>query len=84
MKKQHSLARHEARWAYALISPWLIGFIIFTAGPMIASLVLSLTNYDIVHAPQFVGLSKYSRMLLKDPKFWHSLWITVKYAIIDP
>ncbi len=83
MKKRRSrMKRYEALWAYGLISPWLIGFVLFVAGPMIASLVISTTRYDIVNPPTFVGLFMYSKMLFDDPKFWHSLQITITYAIV--
>jgi multiple sugar transport system permease protein len=77
-----SLRQREALWAYVFISPWLIGFIIFTLGPMIASLTLSLTDYQIVNAPAFVGLENYIKIFSADPKFWHSLKVTVTYAIL--
>ena len=54
----------EALWGFVFIGPWLIGLVLFTAGPMIASLVLSLTNFDLVHpeSVQFIGLDNYVRM----------------------
>jgi multiple sugar transport system permease protein len=76
-----SISRREALWGYGLISPWIIGFILFTGGPMIASLVLSLTQYDIVQSPQFVGLGNYVDMLT-DPKFWHSMQVTLTYSVV--
>jgi len=42
-----SVRRREALWLYILISPWVIGFLAFTAGPLVASLYYSLTHYDI-------------------------------------
>jgi multiple sugar transport system permease protein len=81
-KRPIKLSQREAIWAYILISPWLIGFILFTAGPMVASLGLSLTHYDIVSSPQFVGLANYVKMFVGDPKFWHSLKVTLTYAIV--
>jgi multiple sugar transport system permease protein len=77
-----SLRQREALWAYVFISPWLIGFIIFTLGPMIASLALSLTDYHIVNTPAFIGLENYTKIFTVDPKFWHSLKVTVTYAIL--
>jgi multiple sugar transport system permease protein len=53
-----SLARRESLWAYAFITPWTLGFLIFTVGPMLASLFFSFTSYDIVRAPQWIGLNK--------------------------
>src|SRR4030095_2489894 len=76
-----SLARRESLWAYALISPWILGFIIFTIGPMLASLFFSFTEYNIVDSPHWIGLTNYIN-LFHDQLFWHSLGITFKYAVI--
>lgn len=54
------LARHEARWAYAFIAPWLIGFLVFTLGPMIASLFFSFTEYNVLSDARWVGLKNYA------------------------
>jgi multiple sugar transport system permease protein len=64
------------------ISPWLVGFVIFTAGPFFSSVWLSFTSYDIVSAPRWVGVANYSTLLHEDPMFWSSLWVTVRYAIV--
>ena len=69
-----SLARRESLWAYAFIAPWTIGFIIFTLGPMLASLFFSFTEYDIVSPPKWIGLTNYIN-LIHDPLFWHSMGI---------
>ncbi len=74
------MRRRETLWAYGLISPWIVGFVAFTAGPMIASLILSLTRYDASQTPQFTGLANYLKLLAADPKFWHSLRVTLTYA----
>ncbi len=79
--KISSLARKEARTAYLLISPWIIGFLVFTLGPMVASLIFSVTDYSIVKSPSFVGLANFIEMLTGDYRFWHSLRVTLKYAI---
>ena len=80
--KPLSLRRHEAIWGYIFISPWLAGFLVFTLGPMIASLVLSLTEYKITTPPVFLGLANYVKLLGSDPKFWHSLGVTVRFAAV--
>jgi multiple sugar transport system permease protein len=80
--KPMSIRRREALWAYLFISPWLIGFVIFTLGPMIASLVLSLTEYKITAPPVFIQFDNYIKLFSADPKFWHSLGITVRFAAI--
>lgn len=80
-KKSSPLARRETITAYLLISPWIIGFIVFTLGPMIASLIFSFTDYSIIKPAHFVGFSNYIMMLFKDYRFWHSLRVTLTYAI---
>jgi multiple sugar transport system permease protein len=55
------------RWGYLFLAPWLIGFFVFTLGPFIASLYLSFTDYQLVGAPEWVGLKNYVTM-------FSSLW----------
>jgi ABC-type sugar transport system permease subunit len=74
----------QKNWiGYAFISPWLIGFFIFTLFPFIISIYLSFTRYDVVSSPVWVGLSNYNNLIYEDPVFWRSLWITIKYALIS-
>jgi multiple sugar transport system permease protein len=65
---------------YLLISPWLIGLLFFTLGPIIASLVMSFTNWDIVREADFIGLYNYRRALTGDRLFRQSLYNTVYYV----
>lgn len=69
-----------------LLSPWIIGFCVFTAVPMVLSLYYSFTHYDILTTPRWVGLDNYRYMfgvggLGQDPNFWlsvkNTLWIIV-------
>ena len=60
------LAKTEAKWAYALISPWLIGFFVLTLGPMIASLFFSFTQYDVLNEARWVGVKNYHDMATVD------------------
>ncbi|MFQ6058495.1 MAG: carbohydrate ABC transporter permease [Anaerolineae bacterium] len=76
-------ARREAITFYLCISPWLIGFIVFAAGPMIASLVLSFTKWDMLTPPEWIGLKNYIWMLTKDPDFWQSLKVTSVYTVFS-
>ena len=78
-RKRISLAGWEAIQGYMYITPWVVGFLAFTLGPMLASLYLSLTTYRMVRAPVFVGLTNYLN-LFKDPLTWKSLENTVYYA----
>jgi multiple sugar transport system permease protein len=60
--KMGKLARHETKWAYLFISPWIIGFLVFTAGPMLASLFISFTSYDVLNEARWVGFKNYADM----------------------
>ena len=71
--------RREAWEAVLFLSPWIIGFICFTAGPVLFSLGLSFFKWDAIHPAQFYGLSNY-RQMLRDPLLSKSLWNTVVYA----
>ena len=82
MFKQLSLRRRESLWGYVFISPWIIGFIVFTAGPMLASMILSLTHYNIAEPPTFVGLANYVKLFTQDQKFWHALRVTMTFAFV--
>lgn len=64
-----------------MILPWLLGFVIFTAGPMLASAALAFTSYDILTPPRLVGLSNFTRML-NDELFTMSLYNTAFYTFI--
>jgi multiple sugar transport system permease protein len=66
-----------------VISPWLIGFIAFTAIPFGVALWMSLTNYSFLSPSKFVGLDNYITMFTKDPLIWKSLGITVVYALVS-
>ncbi len=70
----------QARWGWLFISPWILGFLVFTAGPMLTSLFLSLHVYDL-HKLEFVGLENYKRLVTVDPIFPISLRVTLLYAV---
>ena len=65
---------------YLFIAPWLIGFVIFTLGPVMASLYLSFTKYDMVSVPIWIGFGNFQD-LFKDNLFKRSLWNTLYYAV---
>jgi len=56
------MARSEARWGYFCIAPWIIGFLVLTAGPMLASLFFSFTDYDVLSPPRWVGMRNFADM----------------------
>ena len=73
------LVRAEGRAAWLFVLPWVIGFLVFTAGPMIASLVLSFTDYGGISEARPVGWENY-RQLVDDPRVLKSLTNTFVYA----
>jgi multiple sugar transport system permease protein len=75
-------ARREAIEGFVAISPWLLGLLLFTIGPILASLYFSLTEYEIVKPPVFVGLGNY-RQLFIDRLFWQSLKVTGTYVAMS-
>jgi multiple sugar transport system permease protein len=76
-------ARREALEGYLWISPWFLGFIIFTAGPILASLYLGFTKYKIGDIPQWIGLENYRQAFFSDKLFWPSLGRTGYYSIFN-
>ena len=77
------LARREARQGLLFISPWIVGFIAFTAFPMIATFVFTFLNITLAQEQpvQFVGLDNYAR-LLNDQQVWDSLGVTLRFAVL--
>jgi multiple sugar transport system permease protein len=76
------LARREALWFYIFIAPWIIGFILFRGGPILASLYLSFTTYKPPEIPDFVGLTNYGR-LFTDRIFYKSLQVSAYYTFLS-
>jgi len=77
-----ALARKIGLWGYLFIAPWIIGFLVFTAGPMLVSLALSFTTYNLAEV-RYEGLHNYSFLTLKDPLFWKSLKNTAVYVAVS-
>jgi multiple sugar transport system permease protein len=70
--------------AFAFLSPWLFGFIVFTSGPMIASLILSFTDYSVIQTTHNVGFDNY-HTLVHDPKVASAMKTTLIYtAMVVP
>lgn len=76
-----SQERREAITFYLFISPWIVGFLLFVLGPMLASLVISFTRWNLLTPPEFVGLSNYETMLVKDRLFGQALKVTAAYTL---
>ena len=83
------IRRHSATFwrdtiaGYLFIGPVVLGLIIFTIGPMIASFYISFTEYPLLRSPKFVGIDNYIQMFTKDELFWRSLKVTVTFAVMQ-
>jgi multiple sugar transport system permease protein len=82
-RRRGLIARKEERVAYLFLSPWLIGITVFWIAPIIASLLLSFSEYKIIESPHWVGLDNYKEMLTDDRTFWVSIKVTLKYMLLS-
>src|SRR5690606_5318485 len=75
--------RRETTWALIFLLPWIIGFVVFTAGPMLWTLVLSFTDYDPLRpTTNFVGLDNFTGMI-DDRRIGLSLFNTAFYTVFN-
>lgn len=79
------VARRERRWGLGFVSPWLVGFLVFFTMPLVASLVLSFTDYELAdqdgRPTSFVGLENWRR-LFSDPDVRQGAVVTFKYGLV--
>jgi len=80
-RRRSRVARIEEMWGYLFISPWLLGFVIFTLGPMLVSLYWSLTRYEFPISPRWVGVDNYVKAFTRDDLFPKSLGNTTYYVL---
>lgn len=80
-RKGLSLRAREELIAYLLISPWIIGFLVFTLGALVFSLVISFYNTDLLSPAKFIGLGNYQEMFTDDELFWQALKVTSLYTL---
>ncbi|RAU94193.1 carbohydrate ABC transporter permease [Paenibacillus sp. YN15] len=85
-KKKKSSIPFLKRWespiaGYLFLSPWLLGFLLLTLGPILMSLYYSFTNYSLLDAPHWVGLKNYSYILQEDDTFRTSLKVTLTFVV---
>ena len=76
------MRQREAILFYLCISPWLIGFVLFYLGPIIASFYFSLTEWDLLTSPQFVGMENYVRLFTRDTMALKSFKVTLVYTLV--
>jgi multiple sugar transport system permease protein len=81
--RRSRLRRREAIEGFLMAAPWMIGFVLFTAGPMLAAVYLGMTQWDIVTKPEFVGLQNYITMFTDDELFPQSLKVTITYTLMS-
>lgn len=85
LRNMQPRAKREFRWGMFFIAPWLIGFLIFTLIPMVATFIFTFLNLRItdglMNPLTFVGLENY-RVMMADPQTWQSLWITIKFGLM--
>ena len=80
-RRARRLKENLTGWLFA--GPWVFGLVAFIIGPMIASIYLGLTSYDIIQAPRWIGFQNYIAILTKDPLIWQSLRFTTIYAVLS-
>jgi len=79
-RNRMTMRRREMINGYVMLSPWLFGFVVFTLGPMIASLWFSFSEYKVIKPPVWIGLANYRRMF-DDALFYKSLSVTLRYTV---
>jgi len=82
-KKLFTFKRKEGLQGYIFILPWLVGFAVFTAGPLLFSFGASFTNYNVTSQMDFVGMDNYKTLLTDDQLFWTSLYNTLYYVLFS-
>jgi ABC-type sugar transport system permease subunit/ABC-type glycerol-3-phosphate transport system substrate-binding protein len=68
----------------AFLSPWIVGFLVFTAGPIVFSIIISFTEFELISPARWIGFEHYRFLLTSDPTFWKSLWNTLFMALGIP
>jgi multiple sugar transport system permease protein len=76
------LALKEERAAYLFLTPWLIGLVVFVIGPIVASLFISMTDWNLLNPPKWIGLDNYTKMF-GDRDFYNSLGVTLRYVALS-
>lgn len=81
--KRMTLRQREAVQGYMFVLPWIVGFIVFTAGPLLFSLYAAFTNYDITSRMDFVGTANFKRLFTLDPLFYTAVYNTLYYVVLS-
>ncbi len=81
--KSTAREQKEGRAAYAFLSPWILGTLLLAVGPMLLSLVMSFTDWDIITAAKWRGVGNFGEAVSEDPRFWKSLTVTGIYTVVS-
>ena len=73
--------KKDNKAAFIFLAPWIVGLVCITVGPMLMSLYLAFTDYNLIQDPNFIGFDNFTRMM-GDERFWNSLGVTLTYVII--
>lgn len=81
-RKRATLEKKENLAGYLFLLPWFLGLFIFTLGPVLSSLYLSFTNYNLLSTPQWIGVQNYLTMF-HDPQWWDAVRVTLTYVLLS-
>ncbi len=81
-RSKFKMSTQDAIWGYVFLSPWILGMIFFTAGPIIASLILSFCDWDLITLPKLVGFGNFMKMFT-DARFLNSMFNTFYYTVFS-
>jgi multiple sugar transport system permease protein len=77
----HGMQQRKVALAYLFLLPTILGILMFTAGPIIASLALSFFRWNVITPPEFIGLQNYQQ-LVRDPQVWTSFGNTAQFVVL--
>jgi multiple sugar transport system permease protein len=75
--------KRDAAAGFLFIAPWILGFIIFTIGPVVASFILSFTEWDLINPAKWVGVGNFRQIVTTDELFTKTLWNTLFYTVFS-
>ncbi|MEL6520524.1 MAG: sugar ABC transporter permease [Pseudomonadota bacterium] len=83
MSTVQNLSKKQNAVAFLFLSPWIIGFVLLTLGPLAGSMYLSFTDYDLFTPPEWAGLKNYEKLMGGDPRYVSSLKVTLSYVFFS-
>jgi len=79
--KMSAEEKHAQKYFFLFSAPCIVGLCLFTVGPLLLSFWWAQTDYDMMSPPRYVGFAQYHTLLFSDPDFWHSLYLSLIYAV---